>query len=91
MKNIELNIASSRLDINKSETILGLDLSKDLLVEEILENMNSTPLGLVLKQIASMPEIRQKKVLNIRQQICTGNYNENSYLDEVLDKVLNDI
>ena len=93
MKNFDHNKADiplSRKNIN-GDDFLVLDESQDLLAEEILENMNSTPLGQILKKIASMPEVRQKKVLQIRQQICSGQYNINDHLDSVLERVLEEI
>ncbi len=63
----------------------------DLLIEQILENMNSTPLGQVLKKIAVMPEVRKQKVLNVRRQLTEGNYNLTERLDLALEKVLDDL
>lgn len=72
---------------------LETDLSpnKDLIMEQILENINNTPLGQVLKGIASLPEVRQQKVLRLRRQITTGRYDLTERLDEVLDKVMEDL
>ena len=63
----------------------------DLLMEQILENINTTPIGKVLRNIASLPEIRQEKVLGIRRQITQGSYDLNGRLDNVIDKVLEDL
>jgi hypothetical protein len=63
----------------------------DLLMEQILDNMNSTPLGQVLKTIAVMPEVRKQKVLNVRQQLTEGRYNLTERLDLALEKVLDDL
>lgn len=68
-----------------------LEDDKDLLMEQILENINNTPIGLVLKKIASLPEIRRKKVLNLRKQINTGKYDLNRRLDVALDRVLEEL
>ena len=64
---------------------------KDLIMEQILENINTTPIGQVLKKIASLPEVRMKKVLNVRRQLTEGKYNLNERLDVALDKVLDDL
>jgi anti-sigma28 factor (negative regulator of flagellin synthesis) len=48
-------------------------------------------LGQVLKKIASLPEVRQQKVLRLRRQITAGKYDLTERLDEVLDKVLEDL
>lgn len=63
----------------------------DLLMEQILENLNSTPIGQVLKQIASLPEVRQNKILNVRRQITDGKYDLTERVDAALDKVLEDL
>lgn len=69
------------------------DLSndKDQVMEQILENVNNTPLGQVLKRIGSLPEVRQKKVLNIRNEITKGRYGVDDRLDAAIDRVLEDI
>ncbi len=61
---------------------------EDFLMEQILESMNSTPLGKVLKKIASLPEIRQEKVLEVRRQLTQGKYDLNEGLDIAVDKVI---
>ena len=64
---------------------------KDLLMELILANMNNTPIGQVLKRIASLPEVRKEKVLDIRKRLTQGQYDLNERLDMALDKVLDDL
>ena len=68
-----------------------LRLDEDLLMEQILDNINTTPIGKVLKRIASLPEVRQKKVLGLRRQITQGHYALNERLDLALDRVLEDL
>lgn len=68
-----------------------LAAENDLTMEQILENLNATPLGQVLKNIASLPEIRQQKILNVRQQLTEGKYNLNERLEIALDRVLEDL
>jgi len=63
----------------------------DVLMEQILENINSTPIGRVLKRISTLPEVRKRKVMNLRQQIHNGEYQLNERLDNALEKVLNDL
>lgn len=69
----------------------NLAADEDLLMEKILENINTTPIGQVLKKIASLPEVRQEKVLDVRRQLTEGKYNLNERLDIALDKVLEDL
>ncbi len=64
---------------------------EDLLMEQILYNINTTPIGQVLKKIAMLPEVRAQKVLNVRQQLTEGEYDLNERLDVALDKVLEDL
>ena len=63
----------------------------DLLMEEILDNINTTPIGQVLKKIATLPEVRSDKVLNIRNRLTNGDYSLSERLDSVLDRVLEDL
>ena len=60
-------------------------------MEQILENLNTTPIGKVLKRIASLPEVRKKKVLDVRRQLTEGKYDLSSRLDVALDKALEDL
>ena len=60
-------------------------------MEQILDNIQSTPLGVVLKRIASLPEVRQEKVLRVRRQITQGRYDVTERLDLALEKVLEDL
>jgi len=69
----------------------NLSADRDLVMERILENINTTPIGQVLKRIASLPEVRREKVLDVRQRINEGQYNLNDRLDVALDKVLEDL
>ena len=68
-----------------------LTADEDVLMEQILENINNTPIGQVLKQIASLPEVRQEKVLGVRRQLTKGQYDLSERLDLALDKVLEDL
>jgi hypothetical protein len=61
---------------------------EDLVMEQILDNINSTPIGQVLKKIASLPEVRKEKVLDVRRQITKGEYDLNERLDVAVDKFL---
>jgi hypothetical protein len=69
----------------------GLTADDDLLMEQILENMNSTPIGQVLKTIASLPDSRRQKVLRVRKQLTEGRYDFDEHLDTALEKVLDDL
>ena len=68
-----------------------LKLDSDLVAEEILDNVNNTPLGQVIKKLAVMPEIRRGKVMNVRRKINRGRYDLNGRLDTVIDRVLEDL
>ena len=68
----------------------GCDTSPDgdVLMEHILENMNTTPPEEVLKRITSLPNIRRGKVLDIRRQLTEGTYEVAGRLDRAIDRVL---
>jgi hypothetical protein len=68
-----------------------LNASADMLAEELLNNMNTTPIGRLLKQIAMMPEVRQEKVTSVRGQITRGEYDLNARLDAAVDRVLEEL
>ena len=76
---------------NVDSAFNDLIADEDLLMEQILDNMNSTPLGQVLKKIASLPEVRREKVLRVRKQLTEGRYDLNERLDLALEKVLDDL
>ncbi len=69
----------------------NLVAEQDLLMEQILENINTTPIGKVLKKIATLPEVRKEKVLDLRQRLGKGDYQLNERLDVALDRVLEDL
>lgn len=60
-------------------------------MEQILENIHRTPLGRVLRQVASLPDVRREKILNVRRQITEGRYDLTERLDLALEKVLEDL
>ena len=68
-----------------------LGAENDLLMERILENIHQTPMGQVLKKIASLPEVRKEKVLDVRRQLTDGEYDLSERLDIALEKVLEDL
>jgi len=78
---------------NRRLSPIGVKLApnKDLMMEQILENLNNTPIGQVLQKIASLPEVRKDKILNVRRQLTDGKYDLNERLDIALDKVLEDL
>ncbi len=59
--------------------------------ERFLENMNGTPIGSLLKIIASLPEVRYEKVASIRRELDDGRYNIGDSLDEAIDRVLEEL
>jgi len=69
----------------------GLAPNTDLMMEQILENIHATPIGQVLGRIASLPEVRQEKILNLRRQLTEGRYDLNERLDVAIEKVLENL
>jgi hypothetical protein len=68
-----------------------LSLDEDVVMDKIIENINSTPIGQVLKKIAALPEVRKEKVINVRQKLTSGQYDLSDKLDAALDKVLEEL
>jgi anti-sigma28 factor (negative regulator of flagellin synthesis) len=68
----------------------GCDTSQngDVLMQQILEDLNTTPPEEVLKRITSLPRNRRSKVLDIRRQIADGTYEVADRLNTVIDRVL---
>ena len=59
-----------------------------VLLGQTLENMNATPREKVSRRIASLPDTRQDKVLDIRRRIAEGTYEVAYRLDKAVDRVL---
>jgi hypothetical protein len=68
----------------------NLSADDDLLMEKILDSISTTPIGQVLERIASLPEVRRDKILDVRRRLAKGQYDLNKRLDIALDKVLED-
>jgi hypothetical protein len=85
--NSESQVPSDRADFNTE----SLSSDDDLVMEHILDNINTTPIGQLLKKIAELPEVRQQKILRVRRELNSGRYDMNQRLDVALDKVLEDI
>ena len=66
-------------------------IEKDTSDQGMLDNMNSTPIGRLLKLISSLPEVRREKVVNLRQQLHYGEYNLGDNLDTALDRVIEEL
>ena len=88
MPEFEIN---NRINRHFIDDIKNSAPDEDVIMEKILENLNTTPIGQVLKKIASLPEIRKDKVLNVRRQLTDGKYDLNERLNIALDKVLEDL
>lgn len=73
---------------DRFEEAEAFESEMDILDDELLENISSNPVGRLLRIISSLPEIRDEKVTNIRERIDHGEYDASEYLDEALDRVL---
>ena len=69
----------------------GMTPGEDVTMEQILDNINNTSLGQVLKRIASLPDVRREKILRVRRQLTEGKYDLSTRLNVALDKVLEDL
>jgi len=68
-----------------------LDSCQDRMAEDILSNINNTPVGRLLKVIAALPEIRQEKVDQVKFKLSNGTYNLDDNLDVALDAILEEL
>lgn len=91
MPDFDFNDRFGRQNRQEDPVDENLAPDEDLIMEQILENIKTTPIGQVLKKIALLPETRREKVLNVRRQLTEGKYNLNERLDVALDKALEDL
>jgi hypothetical protein len=91
MRDFEVNGCFEEQDSVAEFAGRNVSADEDMLMEEILDNISTTPLGQVLKKIASLPEVRKDKVLEIRRRLTKGQYDLGERLDVALDKVLEDL
>ncbi|MGD1042660.1 MAG: hypothetical protein ABR913_06300 [Sedimentisphaerales bacterium] len=47
--------------------------------------------GITPPMIASLPKVRRKKIIRVRQQLARGTYDLDERLDAVLERILMDI
>jgi|GEM_PF-5135293 len=78
-------------NLHKSSVGPELNPGQDQLAEEILSNMNNTPVGRLLKIISALPEIRQDKVDQIKLELSNGTYDVDENLDVALDAILEEL
>ena len=81
-----INRCKSRLAPNNRGG--GASSDSDILMKQILKDLRAMPQEQLLKRIASLPEIRRGKVLNICRQIRQGDYSVENRLDRTIDRVL---
>lgn len=91
MQDFDVNGCSEEQDSGAKLNGRDLSADEDTLMEEILDSISTTPIGQVLKKIASLPEVRKDKVLKVRQRLTKGQYDLGERLDIALDKVLEDL
>ncbi|MDH7598015.1 MAG: hypothetical protein QHH07_00065 [Sedimentisphaerales bacterium] len=78
-------------ELTRHQDVAQPDIMDDELMEVILENLHTTPLGQVLKRIALHDCIRKGKVFNIRKKLLEGTYDLDERLDAAIDRVLEDL
>ncbi|HOM61769.1 MAG TPA: hypothetical protein PLX18_01580 [Anaerohalosphaeraceae bacterium] len=59
--------------------------------ELLLEHLQSDPIGRLLQIIASLPEVRQEKVLRARREIAENSPEMERRLDVAMDRVLEEL
>ena len=84
--NYQRHFAREKVHINPERGNPAPD--EDIMMEHIIENIHTTPIGQLLKKIASLPEVRQEKILDVRQKLTEGKYDVNEHLDVAIDRVL---
>ena len=65
--------------------------NQDLKEEEVFDEINTSPLSHLLAMIGSLPEIRQEKVFNARDNVKQDVYEMDTALDSAIDKVLEEL
>lgn len=79
-------------EIEQSLQDEGLMFELDNSVQELLwEHMQSEPIGRLLQIIASLPEVRQEKVLRARREIAENSPDIERRLDAAMDRVLEEL
>lgn len=75
---------------NSSMEWMNLDVD-ELLQEPLLEHLQANPIGRLLQIIASLPEVRQEKVLRARREIAENKLDMERRLDAALDRILEEL
>ena len=90
-----MNHAKTQTRINRLPSQVNLYhtlcLKDDRKTEELLQAGAKTPLGQLLEKMSKLPEVRFEKVLNLRRQICRGQYKLDEKLDATVDKMLEEL
>lgn len=91
-----MNQAKTQTRINRLPSQVNLSdhtlsYKDDCKTEELLQAGAKTPLGQLLEKMSQLPEVRFEKVLNLRRQICRGNYNLDEKLEATADKILEEL
>ncbi len=88
-----MNQAKTQPRINRPQAshYQALSSKDDCKTEELLQAGAKTPLGQLLKKMAKLPEVRFEKVLNVRRQICRGQYKVDEKLDAAIDTILEEL
>ena len=63
----------------------------DFLADRLMDNINASPLGHLLKVIATLPEVRCDKVERARRHIDQTEDRLDAQMDVALDKVLEEL
>lgn len=63
----------------------------DFLVDQIMDNIEASPLGRLLKVIATLPEVRYEKVERARRHVHQADECLDEQMDAALDRVLEEL
>ena len=88
---IDVKNNTDRCEASLEQLYQQTGIEKDTSGQGMLDNMNSTPIGRLLKLISALPQVRREKVVTLRQQLHYGDYNLGDNLDTALDRVIEEL
>lgn len=80
----------NRMQVNSAEP-LSLWAQSDFSTEQLLNHLETNPLGQLLKQIAALPDVRYEKIEHARRQLLLSEEALNARVDLALDRVFEEL
>lgn len=87
-----VDIGNSRLQRYQVE-VLRTAANSDRLrhSDNTMTQASKSPIGHLLNNIATLPEIREDKVMQLRESIKNGTYDFDQHIDAAVDRVLEEL